>query len=70
MDLNLASLVTAFLCLDHPIVINTIAIILIKGCSFLRHNSAKINAKNKGEIKIPFHSTEDLNRILEILEII
>lgn len=30
----------------------------------------KSDAKNKGEIKIPFRSTEDLNRILEILEII
>lgn len=30
----------------------------------------KSNAKSKGEIKIPFHSSEDLNRILEILEII
>lgn len=30
----------------------------------------KADAKNKGEIKIPFRSTEDLNRILEILEII
>lgn len=28
------------------------------------------DAKSKGEIKIPFHSSEDLNRILEILEII
>ena len=33
MDLNLASLVTAFLCFDQPTVINTIAIILINGCS-------------------------------------
>jgi ParB family chromosome partitioning protein len=30
----------------------------------------KANDKNKGEIKIPFGSTSDLNRILEILEII
>ena len=30
----------------------------------------KSDAKSKGEIKIPFHSSEDLNRILEILEII
>ncbi len=30
----------------------------------------KSDPKNKGEIKIPFRSTEDLNRILEILEII
>ncbi|UJP63676.1 ParB/RepB/Spo0J family partition protein [Mongoliitalea daihaiensis] len=30
----------------------------------------KANEKNKGEIKIPFTSTSDLNRILEILEII
>lgn len=30
----------------------------------------KSNGKDKGEIKIPFRSTEDLNRILEILEII
>ncbi len=30
----------------------------------------KSDAKNKGEIKIPFHSASDLNRILEILEII
>jgi ParB family transcriptional regulator, chromosome partitioning protein len=30
----------------------------------------KANDKNKGEIKIPFHSASDLNRILEILEII
>ncbi len=29
----------------------------------------KSNQQNKGEIKIPFNSTEDLNRILEILEI-
>lgn len=29
----------------------------------------KANEKNKGEIKIPFNSTEDLNRILEILDI-
>ena len=37
------------------------------------HFGAKINVKansqNKGEIKIPFNSTEDLNRILEILEL-
>jgi len=32
--------------------------------------SLKANEKNKGEIKIPFTSTSDLNRILEILEII
>ncbi len=32
--------------------------------------SLKANTKNKGEIKIPFTSTSDLNRILEILEII
>lgn len=32
--------------------------------------SLKSNNKNKGEIKIPFTSTSDLNRILEILEII
>lgn len=32
--------------------------------------SLKSNDKNKGEIKIPFTSTSDLNRILEILEII
>jgi ParB family transcriptional regulator, chromosome partitioning protein len=30
----------------------------------------KADAKDKGEIKIPFHSTSDLNRILEILELI
>ncbi len=30
----------------------------------------KSDGKDKGEIKIPFRSTEDLNRILEILEII
>lgn len=30
----------------------------------------KANQKNKGEIKIPFNSASDLNRILEILEII
>lgn len=30
----------------------------------------KSNQKNKGEIKIPFNSVSDLNRILEILEII
>ena len=30
--------------------------------------SIKANDKNKGEIKIPFNSTEDLNRILEILD--
>jgi ParB family chromosome partitioning protein len=30
----------------------------------------KADEKDKGEIKIPFHSAEDLNRILEILEII
>lgn len=30
----------------------------------------KSNQKNKGEIKIPFNSASDLNRILEILEII
>ena len=29
----------------------------------------KTNASNKGEIKIPFNSTEDLNRILEILDV-
>lgn len=37
------------------------------------HFGTKINVKangmNKGEIKIPFQSTEDLNRILEILDI-
>ncbi len=32
--------------------------------------SLKSNAKNKGEIKIPFTSTSDLNRILELLDII
>lgn len=32
--------------------------------------SLKANDKDKGEIKIPFNSTQDLNRILEILEII
>lgn len=32
--------------------------------------SLKANEKNKGEIKIPFNSATDLNRILEILEII
>lgn len=32
--------------------------------------SLKANEKDKGEIKIPFNSTQDLNRILEILEII
>ncbi|HLT07090.1 MAG TPA: ParB/RepB/Spo0J family partition protein [Cyclobacteriaceae bacterium] len=32
--------------------------------------SLKANDKNKGEIKIPFTSTEDLNRILEILDLI
>jgi ParB family chromosome partitioning protein len=30
----------------------------------------KTNSKNKGEIKIPFNSTSDLNRILEILDLI
>jgi ParB family chromosome partitioning protein len=30
----------------------------------------KANQKNKGEIKIPFRSASDLNRILEILQII
>ncbi|NVK49929.1 MAG: ParB/RepB/Spo0J family partition protein [Cyclobacteriaceae bacterium] len=32
--------------------------------------SLKSDNKNRGEIKIPFHSASDLNRILEILEII
>ena len=32
--------------------------------------SLKADEKDKGEIKIPFHSTNDLNRILEILELI
>ena len=32
--------------------------------------SLKSDPKNKGEIKIPFNSATDLNRILEILEII
>lgn len=32
--------------------------------------SLKANEKNKGEIKIPFTSSSDLNRILEILEVI
>ena len=32
--------------------------------------SLKANSRDKGEIKIPFNSTDDLNRILEILEII
>lgn len=32
--------------------------------------SLKANEKNKGEIKIPFNSTSDLNRILEILDLI
>ncbi|MEM6642086.1 MAG: ParB/RepB/Spo0J family partition protein [Bacteroidota bacterium] len=31
--------------------------------------NVKADSKNKGEIKIPFASTEDLNRILEILEL-
>ncbi len=31
--------------------------------------NVKANSENKGEIKIPFTSTEDLNRILDILEI-
>jgi ParB family chromosome partitioning protein len=30
----------------------------------------KADEKNRGEIKIPFNSATDLNRILEILEII
>lgn len=30
----------------------------------------KTDEKDKGEIKIPFHSTDDLNRILEILDLI
>jgi len=30
----------------------------------------KSDNKDKGEIKIPFRSADDLNRILEILEII
>ncbi len=29
----------------------------------------KANSKSQGEIKIPFHSTEDLNRILELLQL-
>ncbi len=32
--------------------------------------SLKSDQKDKGEIKIPFHSTNDLNRILEILDLI
>ncbi|SEI85955.1 chromosome partitioning protein, ParB family [Cyclobacterium xiamenense] len=32
--------------------------------------SLKADQKDKGEIKIPFHSTSDLNRILEILDLI
>jgi ParB family chromosome partitioning protein len=32
--------------------------------------SLRTNPKNKGEIKIPFNSTSDLNRILEILAVI
>lgn len=32
--------------------------------------SLKADQKDKGEIKIPFHSTNDLNRILEILDLI
>lgn len=32
--------------------------------------SLKANSKDKGEIKIPFNSANDLNRILDILEII
>ena len=31
--------------------------------------NVKANGQNKGEIKIPFNSTEDLNRIIEILNI-
>ncbi|MBV6646470.1 MAG: ParB/RepB/Spo0J family partition protein, partial [Cyclobacteriaceae bacterium] len=31
--------------------------------------SVKADTKNKGEIKIPFASTEDLNRILDLLEL-
>jgi len=31
--------------------------------------SVKANQKNQGEIKIPFNSTEDLNRILDILNV-
>lgn len=31
--------------------------------------NVKANTKNKGEIKIPFNSTEDLNRIIEIFDI-
>ncbi|MCU0437031.1 MAG: ParB/RepB/Spo0J family partition protein [Raineya sp.] len=31
--------------------------------------SVKANNKNQGEIKIPFNSTEDLNRILDILNV-
>lgn len=31
--------------------------------------AVKANNQNKGEIKIPFNSTDDLNRILEILDI-
>ena len=33
MDLNFAVPVSPFLCLDQPMVINTIAIMLINGCS-------------------------------------
>lgn len=31
--------------------------------------SVKANSQNKGEIKIPFYSTEDLNRIIEMLNV-
>ena len=60
MDLNFASFVDAFLCLDQPTVINAIAIILTKGCSsevkrkeasFIWPNTADPNGDTKYNTK-------------------
>lgn len=56
MALNFAFASMAFLCFDHPIVIKTIPIILIKGCSIEVNLSilsliCPNDAKPKGETK-------------------
>lgn len=62
--LNFDSLVINFLCFDQPIVINAIAIILIKGCSSdVKRNALSDifpkEAKPKGETKYRIKPTNN-----------
>lgn len=61
--LNLSELASIFLCLDQPIVINAIAIKLIKGCSIdVKRNAASfiLNPERpKGEIKYKIIPTKN-----------